>query len=369
VSGLRTVVIGAAAHVFALHRPGLRAIDAEIVGVQDVDPGRANQVAEELGCPAFADVDRLLQTPADLAVITSPHPFHAEQATACLRAGLHVLVEKPIAVHIGEADGLVDEAERSGRQLAVAFQQRTRREVQAARRLIQSGALGVLQRADLLASWPRRTSYFQSAPWRATWAGEGGGVLINQGQHDLDVLGYLMGQPGRVVGWTRTRLHPIETEDTAAALLEWSNGAIGSVRLSTCEADEPQRIEITGTAGRLRLQMGRLEIFQNEVDFREHVVSEGSPYAPPASQQLPAVTGEAVTHLDLYLDLARALDQGGEPIAPAREAALTLELANAIICSAATGAEVELPLDRAGYRALLASLRAGQRPTRAKHQG
>src|SRR5215212_2361299 len=138
MDGPRVLVIGAAAHVFPLHKPGLSAIAARVVGVQDVNRERLRPVAEEFGCPAFEDVSSLLETPADLAVIVAPHPFHAEYAIACLRAGLHVLVEKPIAVEVAEADRMVAEAERAGRLLCVSFQHRTRTEVQEARRLIQS---------------------------------------------------------------------------------------------------------------------------------------------------------------------------------------------------------------------------------------
>ena len=291
MSGLRVVVIGAGAHIFPSHQRGLRAIGAEIVGVQDIDLRRARPVADELGCPLHEDIAQLLQTPADLAVIVTPHPVHAEHATACLRAGLHVLVEKPIAVEVAEADAMLREAERCRRLLCVAFQQRTRSEVQEARRLIQLGFLGDLQRADLLATWPRRSSYFGTAPWRGTWRGEGGGVLINQGQHDLDLLCYLAGMPSRVVGSTRTRVHPIETEDTVAALVEWPRGAVGSIHLSTAEADEAERIELTGTAGRLRLLRGHLELFRNEVDFREYAASTDNPYAPPSTHRLAPVSG------------------------------------------------------------------------------
>ncbi|MBO0684996.1 MAG: Gfo/Idh/MocA family oxidoreductase, partial [Candidatus Dormibacteraeota bacterium] len=233
VPPLRVVVAGAGASIFAAHRRGLAAIAATVVGVQDTDWDRACRVAGEFGCPAHRDVAGLLAEPADLAVITAPHPAHAELALASLRAGRHVLVEKPIAVQVAEADAMVAEADRCGLVLAVAFQQRTRPEVREARRLVGEGFLGELQRADLLGTWPRRHSYFETAPWRGSWRREGGGVLVNQGQHDLDLLCHLAGAPARVAGWTRTRLHPVETEDTAEAMLEWAGGALGSIHIST----------------------------------------------------------------------------------------------------------------------------------------
>lgn len=173
MSRLRVVVAGAGANIFPTHRRGFDAIGAEVVGVQDVDGERARRVGAELGCRVHADVTSLLAVEADLALILAPHPFHAELAIASLRAGKHVLVEKPIAVEIAEADRMVAEAELLGLTLAVCFQQRTRLEVREARSLVCDGFLGELQRADVLATWPRRGAYFQVAPWRGSWRGAG----------------------------------------------------------------------------------------------------------------------------------------------------------------------------------------------------
>jgi predicted dehydrogenase len=360
VSGPRTVVIGAGAGIFQSHRRGLEAIGAEVVGVHDADHERAQRVAAELDCPAHREVATLLETGADLAVIVAPHPFHAELAIACLRTGHHVLVEKPIADEVAAADRMAAEAERHGRLLAVSLQHRARREVIEARRLIGDGALGELQHLSLLATWPRPAAYFALAPWRGTWRGEGGGILINQGQHDLDLLCCLAGgPPARVVGWTRARLHAIETEDTADALAEWPNGAAGSIHISTAEADERQRIEVVGTGGRLRLLPGRLEITRNAVDFREYAATATNAFAPPAVEPPATIAGGEGGHVAIYRNLAGAL-AGREPlIAPGREAVWPLELANAIVLSSATNAEVPLPLDRAAYSDLLAGRRRG----------
>ena len=356
-SGPRVVAIGAAAHIFGSHLRGLAAVDANVVGVQDINQERLRPVAERLGCPAFEDVEALLQTEADLAVITAPHPFHADLAIQCLRAGLDVLVEKPIAVEVAEADRMVAEAEKLGRTLAVCFQHRLRPEVQAARQLVQEGAVGEVQRVDLLATWPRRAGYFTSAPWRGSWKGEGGGVLINQGQHDLDVLCYVAGQPTRIVSWQRTQLHAIETEDTVSAMVEWPSGATGFIHISTAESDEEQRLELTGTGGRLRLTKGKLELIRNDVDVRDYAVSPGNPYDAPPTLDPETVTGEDVSHPAIYRDLVAARAAGRPPVAPGHSALLTLELTNALTYSAHTGGEVRMPLDRAAYGGLLRRLR------------
>ncbi len=358
------VVAGAGAGIFSAHRRGLAAIDAQVVAVQDVDIERARGVAEEYGARLHRNLDDLLAESADVALILAPHPFHADLTVAALRAGKHVLAEKPMAVSVAEADAMNAEAGRSGRVLAVCFQQRTRLEVREAKRLIEAGFLGRLQRADLLGTWPRRGTYFEVAPWRGTWRGEGGGVLINQGQHDLDLLVHLAGPPARVTARTPTRLHAIETEDTAHALVEWPGGALGSIHVSTAEVDDSQRIELTGTRGRLRVLPGRLEVVANEVDFGEFIASPGDPFGVlPAAAAEPFVGG-AGDHADLYRDFAEALATGRQPIATGSDAARTLELANALILSGRTGHQVGLPLDRGAYAALLDSLRqaAGSRP-------
>jgi len=357
---MRVLVAGAGANIFSAHRRGLTAIGAEVVGVYDTDEAKARRIGTELGCRVHRDAAALLAEPADLAVILAPHPFHAQLAIASLQAGKHVLVEKPMAVQVAEADAMITAADREGLVLAVAFQQRTRREVSEARRLIERGSLGELRRVDVLATWPRRSSYFRTAPWRGTWRGEGGGVLINQGQHDLDLVCHLAGRPARVIGWTASRLHPVETEDTVQAMLEWPGGAMGSVHISTAEFDEAQRIELTGTRGRLRVVPGRLEFLQSDADFTEYASSPGDPFAPPADGEPQTVAGGGGDHVDLYRDLAAAVQAGRAPVAPGSEAIVTLELANAINYSSHTRDAVDLPLDRAAYSALLKALQGAE---------
>jgi predicted dehydrogenase len=343
VSGLRVVVAGAGAHVWMLHGPALEAIGAEVVAVQDVDKGKAAARAAELACTAASSLEDLLRHPADLAVVLTPHDSHAPIGLAALDAGLHVLIEKPLAVHDAEADALITASVERDRLVAVAFQQRTRSEVVAARELLDSGQLGELQRIDLLATWPRRSSYFTAAPWRGTASEAGGGILFNQAQHDLDLVCHLVGPPSCVTAKARAAVHEVEADDTAAALLEWESGALGSLHVSTAEADEAQRIEITGTGGRLRLLPGRLEVALNEPDFRAFAAAEGNPFDAPATAEQPALSASGGgTHLDVYRNLLAAIDHGEPLVAPAVEAADAVRLASAIVRSARRRGEVRL---------------------------
>jgi predicted dehydrogenase len=365
---VRVVVLGAGANVWQFHEPALRAIGAEVVAVHDVDHAAARRVADSLGCAAAADLDELLGHDADLAVVMAPHVHHAELAIACVRAGRHVLVEKPMAVTAAQTDAMVAEAARAGRLLAVAVQQRTRGEARIAKRLVDSGALGELRRLDALATWPRRTSYFRTAPWRATWVGEGGGILVNQGQHDLDLLCWLAGPPAAVVAKTANGMHGQEVEDTATALLEWPSGATGTVRLSSAEHDERQRIEATFTRGRLRLSPARLELRRDDVDFRDYAAADGDPYEAPTAGPVQVVPGGGGTHVELYRNVARALAGEEALLSPGHEAAAAVELANAIVMSAQLRREVRLPLDRERYARLLRDLTQPAAAT-AVHRG
>jgi predicted dehydrogenase len=363
VTSLRHAIVGAGAAVLGMHRPAFALPTVELVGVTDVNADLADQRAEELGCPAFADYRALLsQTRPDVVVIMTPHPFHAEIAIAAFEAGCHVLCEKPMAVHVREADAMIAAATRSDRLLAINLQFRHRPEVIAAKRLIQEGRLGQLQRVDVLACWTRAARYYRQTPWRGTWKGEGGGVLMNQAPHNLDLACHLAGPPSRVIAWTRTRLQPIEAEDTAHAMLAWPDGAIGTVHVSTAEADTGDRIELLGTGGRLVIRPGSLDVELFEPDLRRHVEETDVLWSSPAARPLPvALSAGEADHAAVYRDLHAAILDGTPLMADGTQGRLSLELANAIILSGQQdGLPVDLPLDRDVYATVLERLRAGR---------
>jgi predicted dehydrogenase len=352
----RLVVVGAGANIWPFHLRAIRAAGFEVVAVHDVVAERAKAAGAEVGAPAVDELADLLAVDCDAVSILAPHRQHHTLVRAALSAQRHVLVEKPVTVTVDEARDLVTAAEAADRLLAVCFQQRTRTELIEARRLVRSGVLGELQRVDLLGIWPRRTAYFATAPWRGTWAGEGGGILINQGQHDLDALCFVAGQPAMVSALTRTAVHGTQTEDTAAALLQWPGGALGSVHLSSAELDEAQRIEVTGTAGRLRVRPGRLDVWYNDLDFRDFARAPCDPYTAMAAHQQPEYAGEGGRHEQIYVNFRDALTTGAELIADAPSATGTLELAAAMMLSAHEGTTVRLPLPPGRHTAMLAEL-------------
>lgn len=358
-SPLRHAVVGVGAGIFSLHRHGLGLDSAQLVAVNDVNPQTGQARAEEYAVPFFADHREMLaQLRPDVTVIITPHPFHAPIAIDALNAGSHVLVEKPIAVQVAEADAMVAAAEANQRILAVNFQHRHRPEVRAVRQLIQSGGLGEIIRVTFVAPWLRTAAYFKAAGWRGTWRGEGGGVLMNQAPHDLDLICYLVGAPKQLYAWTRTVRHAIETEDTVTAMLEWENGAQGSLYFSTAEAG-PRRLEIVGTAGKVLLDQGGATLERYETDLVEHIANNPGPFAAPAL--LPAELemepeSDEPGHVSVYRDLHQAIRTGSAVRCDGRQARQSLELANAMIYSSHTNQAVQLPLERAAYGALLAKL-------------
>ncbi|RMF89528.1 MAG: gfo/Idh/MocA family oxidoreductase [Nitrospinota bacterium] len=344
-----------------MHRPALELETVDLVAVSDIDAERGRQRAAELGCPFYTDYRVMLtETRPEVAVIMTPHPSHASIALDCLQAGCHVLVEKPMAVHVAEADAMIAAAKQANRLLAVVFQHRHHPAVRMAHRLIQQGALGDIQHVDLIATWLRTAVYYRLAPWRGTWIGEGGGVLLNQAAHHLDLLCHLVGMPGRVLAWTRTRLHQIETEDTVQAMLEWENGAMGSVHVSTAEAGQPGRLEIRGTGGYLQLTAEQVRLSRLEIDLRDHIAQSPHPFCSPSLQPVPVElepgTGD---HVAVYRNLHQAILQGTPVSADGTEGRRSLELANAMIYSSHTQTAVEFPLDRQRYVALLDELKTG----------
>jgi predicted dehydrogenase len=357
---LRHVVIGVGAGIFKSHLPALTTLPSvDLVAVSDINAVVGKQRADELHCSFYEDYRQMLaEMQPDVAVILTPPFLHARVAIDCLQAGCHVLTEKPMAIQVAEADAMIEAAQRSKRLLAVMFQHRFRPEIIAARKLLLEGVLGNIQRVELSAVWTRPSSYYKMAAWRATWAGEGGGVLTNQASHNLDVLCHLMGSPERVFAWTRRLLHKqIETEDTVHAMVEWSNGALGSIHISTAEADDDERLKIVGTRGILEIGHGTLKVQTLDVDITEYASQADNPYAKPERHPYEVTLEQgSADFVDVYRSLHNAILHGSPLSSDGVDARMELELANAIIYSNYMHREVALPLDRQGYADLLKEL-------------
>jgi UDP-N-acetyl-2-amino-2-deoxyglucuronate dehydrogenase len=364
---LRYVIVGCAASIVPTHLQALaRLPTAQIVGMSDINAERGAARAAEVGCPFFVDHRALLaELRPDIAVITTPHPFHPPIALDCFAAGVHVLVEKPVAVDLAEADAMIAAAEAAGRIMAVNFQQRFRPAIVYVRQLVESGEFGALLRVLCVEPWFRTAAYYRSATWRGTWAGEGGGVLMNQAPHTLDLLCHLAGQPSKVWGWTRTVVHAIETEDTAQAMLEYANGASGYLNINTVEAGLQRRLQIVGDRMAIELVGNQLTIHRLTPSLSEYRATSPEMFGMPGvTTEVIEAPGDGGGHLAVYQDLHAAIREGRPPRCDGREGLLSLELASAIILSSYTDRAVTLPLERAAYSELLASLRQEDRKTR-----
>jgi len=353
---MRFAVIGVGANVFSMHAQAIKAHAAalEVVGVADINLAAAEQRAEELGCPSFSDHRELLaKARPDAVAVLTPHPFHASIAIDCMQAGAHVLVEKPMAVEVAEADRMIEAARQAKRLLAVNLQHRTRPEIRAAKKLISGGALGEIQRVQMTAIWTRTRRYYELAGWRGTWRGEGGGVLMNQSPHTLDVICHLAGQPNLVAAWNRTIFHAIETEDTAVAMLAWPHQTIGTLVVSTAQAGDPERLEIAGTRGVLQITNGRLTFRESSTDLRDFLAESGDPFGKLALESRDVQLESNGHHTAIYANFIDAVERGMPLVADGSEARMSLELANALIYSSATRQQVELPLDSQAYAVLI----------------
>ena len=361
---LRYALIGCAAGIASTHLNALQQIPARIVGMADVAAERGAAQAASVGCPFFTDHRMMLrETKPDIAIITTPHPFHAPIALDCFAAGAHVLVEKPIAVEVAEADQMIAAADAAGRILAVNFQQRFRPVVARARVMIEAGELGPLVRVLCVEPWYRPAAYYRSAGWRGTWRGEGGGVLMNQAIHPLDLLCHLTGLPVKVWAWNRTRRHTIETEDTSQAMMEFANGAPGYFVASTVEAGVPRRLQIVGEKAGLEVVGDQLLVYRFTPSLLEHMLTSTAMYqAPQIDVETITLEGDGGGHVALHRDLYEAITTGRKPRIDGREGVMSLELANAFILSSHAERAVKVPVERAAYSALLEQLRAGVKP-------
>lgn len=335
--------------------------EAELTCVCDIDPVVAKEASEKFKVPAYASAGELLRSRrVDAVIIATPHYFHPPIAIEAFKRRIHVLSEKPIAVTVSAADKMLAAAEKSQCVFGVMYQMRALGRMQLAKRIIAEGTLGEIYRTSLVVGWYRSQAYYDSGGWRATWTGEGGGVLINQAPHFLDLYAWLGGLPVTLRGQTRTRIHDIEVEDEAFATLEYANGAHGYLYASTTEVPGHEQIEICGDKGKVMLQGSEIRVWANKEPIRDHTRSAkemwGSPGAEEVKLDIPEGAGN---HQEITRNFCRAILKGEPLIAPGAEGIWAVELINALILSGHTGKEVTLPVARRQYDRLLSMLKKG----------
>jgi len=301
----------------------------------------------------------LCEKAADAVILAVPHPMHADMAVSALEKGFHVLLEKPVDVSVSKAEKLNAAAAKSDRVFGIMFNQRTNPLFGKAREIVKSGALGELKRTSwTVTNWYRTQYYYDSGAWRATWAGEGGGVLLNQAPHQLDLWQWICGMPVSVAAYCPVaKYHRIEVEDEATIFVRYKNGATGTFITSTGESPGTNRLEIAGTLGKLVLEDGKLKWWRLREDERTVCQKKQQNFVKiPFDYEELLQTEKESGHKGILQNFADAVSVGAPLLAPGTDGIFELTLSNAAYLSAWEGKEVALPFDPAAFDEKLAAL-------------
>lgn len=335
---MRFAIIGVG-NIAPIHAAAIGAIaGSELVAVatRNEDHGRA--FAAQHGGTWYADYrDLLASARPDVVAICAPHDLHLPMTLACAEAGSHVLCEKPLARNTAECDAMIAACEAAGVQLGVAFQGRFEHLSQRLKQGLDAGRLGRLLWAGAHTLWLRTDAYYRSAPWRGTWAHEGGGVLINQAIHTLDLLIWLAGMPERITARTRTLNHAIEVEDAALAILEYAGGRLGLIEATTiAHPGYPERLEFFGSNGSAVYHKGEARLDWRIANPPEELTEQ----AEVSSGAARPMDITAAGHTALYRDFVAAIHEGRSPLIDGREGRKSVAVVEAIYRSGESGATV-----------------------------
>lgn len=327
---------------------------AELAAVCDIDESRMAGFSD---IPRFKDSAELLRSGLVNAVlIATPHYEHTTVGVDAMNLGIHVLTEKPIAVHKADAERMIEAQKVKNVVFAAMFQMRTEPLWKKVKSLIERNELGDITRITwIVTDWFRTEAYYASGGWRATWSGEGGGVLLNQCPHNLDLMQWLFGMPSKIRSFCGFgKKHDIEVEDEVTAYLEYPNGATGMFITSTGEAPGTNRLEIAGDMGRVVIEGGKIQFTRNETPASEFLKTSKQGFArPPVWNVEIPLSGPAGGHKVITQNFVDAILNGAPLIAPAPEGIKSVEIANAMLYSAWTDKTIDLPIDSAAYESAL----------------
>ncbi len=332
----------------------------ELTAVCSTSPQKLESYKQR-GIMIFSDGEEMIRSSdIDAVVIATPHYQHTSLGIAALKAGKHVMVEKPISAHKADAERLIAvRKEHPKLVFGAMFQLRTENRYVKIKKLIADGSLGEIVRFSwIVTDWFRTEAYYASGGWRATWRGEGGGVLINQCLHQLDMLQWLLGMPSKVRSFVQLgRFHNIEVEDQVTAYLEFSNKATGVFTASTGEAPGTNRFEIAGTMGKLVLENDKLTFTRNEVSMIEQSKTAKLGFQKPEVWNVDVpITTVPAQHATLMQNFVDAILDGVPLISPGEEGIHSIELANVLLYSGLIDQTVQMPMDSAAYECKLKQL-------------
>lgn len=338
---------------------------AILTALCDIDPARQQKAREKYpSVKTFASHEAMFESgEVDAVIIAVPHYFHHSIAIAAFAAGLHVLTEKPAGVRVSDVKEMNAAAEKSGLVFGIMFNQRTNPLFAKARELMKSGELGEPKRLTwIITNWYRTQSYYDSGSWRATWDGEGGGVLTNQSPHNLDIAQWIFGMPKRVRAFCKEGLyHDITVEDLAVIHGEYENGATMQFITTTGEFPGSNRLEIAGEGGKLVIEGGKLKLWklktpEKEVRFGSR---EGMPQIPCDYTEILPDSPETA-HCGILQNFTRAILFGEPLLADGREGICQVTLTNAAYLSSWSDSWVELPFDDEVYNKALEARRQNE---------
>jgi len=336
---VRYAIIGcggiAAKHALAIRETP----DAELVACCDQVRDSALRFAEANKLHAFDTYEELLASDTvDAVSLCTPSGLHTPQAIQAIEAGKHVLLEKPMSLTLEEADRLIEAADKGGVKVGVISQYRFSPAVAEIRRAIEAGALGRITSGSLQMKYWRSKEYYASGAWRGTWALDGGGALMNQGIHGVDIFRYLMGAPKTLTGYARTQIHDIEVEDSAVAIIEFEGGAIGTIEGSTaCYPGYPRRVEICGDKGSIVLEEDAILKWDVDIPCQLPV---GKPADNVASSDPMAISNAG--HVRHFANFTNAILHNEPLLADARIGRLPLEIILSVYKSSQTGRPVDM---------------------------
>ncbi|MBQ7305079.1 MAG: Gfo/Idh/MocA family oxidoreductase [Clostridia bacterium] len=300
----------------------------------------------------------------DAVIIAVPHYDHPVLAEAALKRGLHVLCEKPVAVYTAQVPPVLAAAKESGKTFALMFNQRTNCVYRKMKEILDSGELGEMKRMSwTITDWYRSQAYYDSGSWRATWDGEGGGVLLNQCPHQLDLLQWICGLPVKVRAFAHEgKWHDIEVEDDVTAYLEFANGATGVFIASTGDLPGTNRLEITCDQGKMICEGGKLWMWKLPMSESEGYRHGADAYPQPKIEPIEVETdGENPQHIGVTNAFAAHILHGTPLVAEGEEGLRALMLSNAMHLSAWLERPVELPIDEELFARLLRARRLTSR--------
>lgn len=332
--------------------------DGEITAMCDIAPSKIRAMRErgERGVRYFSDYREMLDSGlCDAVLIETPHYLHPEIAEECLKRGIHVLCDKPAGVYTEQVARMNAAAAKSGALFGMMFNQRTNCVYRKMREMVAAGEIGRLQRVVwIITHWFRSQCYYDTGSWRATWKGEGGGVLINQCPHQLDLVEWVTGEiPVAVRGFCGYgKWHDIEVEDDVTAFFEYANGATGVFVTTTGECPGVNRLEISGTKGRLVCDGERLWLYKNAQDSLEFSRTTDKVFGTPevTEEEIPT-DGSNPQHVGILNNFAAAVLGKERLFVPGEEGIHGVELMNAIELSGWNGGErISLPIDGARYK-------------------